>query len=334
MTDAPETSRTPSRLAAGVRGAIAAGLCGASLIALAGPAVWLLDLIANLAAQLAVVSLVIGAWWLIRKKPIAAGACVLAGVVALLAVALAAPRRLTLDQSTAPDLRVRVLIVNALAQNEDRTVADMILAQDADIVCLHESPWWLIEELKEGGRWRETYPYYWLSDRAGPGFLVLLSMWPQRSVTDLRDGAQFAALGPGRTAVIDRPAGAFVMSMLHPRSPRSPTRWREGNEMIDRLIERDRDNIRPRGLPLVVAGDLNTTPTGVRSRWLSERHGLARAKPVLAAAGTIGPVWPLSIAIDDALVPRGTPVTAWRTIDLPGSDHRGVLVEFELPDRR
>ena len=300
-----------------------------------GRSAWITDLIANLAAQVGIASALAAFWWLLRRRRIAfALASIAAGLSAL---AVLAPgldldaRRFALDEPSEPAHRVRILVANALAQNENRAVADVLLSADADVLCLHEAPAWLIEELKVGGRWREAYPHYWISDRAGPGFRVLLSRWPQHDVRSLRRGARFAAIPVGRVAVLDRPAGALAIANIHPRSPRSPDRWREGREIVRTLAEMRREHVEPRGLPLIVAGDLNSTPTGGTSIALASSLGLRRAKPVPRPIGTFGPLWPAAIAIDGVLAPPSARVTAWRTLDLPGSDHNGLLVELEIP---
>jgi len=315
--------------------AIAAAMLAIASAAHWGRSMWGTDLIANLAAQAGIVSALAAIWWLLRGRRIPFALSGLAAVLSALAVL--APgldpdaRRLILDEPREPARRVRILVANALAQNENRAVADAILAAGADVLCLHEPPWWMVEELKAGGRWREAYPHYWISDRAGPGFRVLLSRWPQHDARSLRRGARFAAIPVGRVAVLDRPAGALAIANIHPRSPRTPERWRQGLEIVRTLDEMRREHIEPRGLPLIVAGDLNSTPTGRTSIDLASSLGLHRTKPLARATGTLGPLWPASIAIDGVLAPPGVGVTEWRTLELPGSDHDGLLVELELP---
>lgn len=337
---APRRARRPAGGSAGwtapaIAIAAAAALLLASCAPLAGRGLWLTDIAANLAAQIGIVSAAGCVVFLLLRKR---AASVIAGLGAVLAaLAVLAPgldldaRRVFTEPPRRPDQRVRVLVANLLAGNENRSVANVILRQNADVLCLHEPPGWMIEELKAGGRWREAYPHYWVSDRAGPGFRVLLSRWPQHDARSLRRGARFAAIRVGRVAVLDRPAGALAIANIHPRSPRTPERWRQGLEIARGVAELHHEHIEPRGLPLIVAGDLNSTPTGGTSTRLASSLGLRRAKPVPRATGTFGPLWPAAIAIDGVLAPPEARVTAWRTLELPGSDHDALLVELELP---
>jgi endonuclease/exonuclease/phosphatase (EEP) superfamily protein YafD len=230
------------------------------------------------------------------------------------------------------------MIANVLSSNpaEPDAVREALLSADADVLVLLESPAWLIEELKDAdGVWRTRYPHYWIAGKADAGFRVMLSRWPQHSAVTGERGAWLTGVEGFREAILDRPGGAFTCVLVHPSSPRSPARWRDGNAHVRRLIDRDADRVAARGLPLIAAGDLNGSPTGARSRIAADGGGLRRAKPLLRAEGTwpAWSVWPATIAIDDVLVSIDIEVFAWETRTVPGSDHEAVVVDMHVPLR-
>jgi endonuclease/exonuclease/phosphatase family metal-dependent hydrolase len=150
-------------------------------------------------------------------------------------------------------------------------------------------------------------------------------------------------------AVVERPSGRFGLIAVHPRSPRWQERWEEGNGVTEALIAVAL-KLEGDGLPVVVLTDLNASPSGWRSRHVCSEAGLSRAKPLLVCDGTYPDVvpwdlrsrqktgiaarWPLSIAIDDALITEGIEVVGWR-VGSGGeglhSEHRPVTVELRIP---
>jgi endonuclease/exonuclease/phosphatase (EEP) superfamily protein YafD len=156
---------------------------------------------------------------------------------------------------------------------------------------------------------------------------------------------------------------AFAVILLHPPSPRSVERWLAGNEVVEAAVEMA-SAARQAGLPVILLADLNSTPTGWRSRRLTQA-GFRRCKPLTSALGTwpthaalntdgsglpnqsppgastsafqpdpddralVGR-WPLSIAIDDAWVSDEWRVTGWSRGPSRGSDHWSVVVDVRM----
>ncbi|MEM7754318.1 MAG: endonuclease/exonuclease/phosphatase family protein [Planctomycetota bacterium] len=334
-SDPPIERKAFARTKVVCRSGIVFGLLVASASWLVGDRAWAFDLIAQVTAQIGVVSVVFAAWCFVRRRWALA---LVAGLSVVLAVAAIVPGR-DLGLADVNPTRadgggpVRVLVYNANAGNENRErVRAVVTSAQADVVGLLEAPAWLVDELREGGVWRERYPYYFVSDRAGAGFKIVLSRWPQHRVTDGRRGERFTLVGGLRHMLFDRPEGAFAFTLLHPKSPRTPERWQAGNEVVGGLVDRHRDYVSARGIAHVVASDLNATPSGSRSKALA-RAGLRRAKPLLTPAGTF-PAWlpgPASIAIDDVVVSPRVVVQQWRTAPGGGSDHRAVVVDLWVP---
>lgn len=151
--------------------------------------------------------------------------------------------------------------------------------------------------------------------------------------------------------VVERPVvggqgGEFGLICVHPRSPRDAQRWEVGNAVVEG-VALVAQRMGEQGLPVVVLTDLNSTPTGYRSRLLWREAGLRRAKPLLEAAGTypdwvrlglrvkaptvIPARWPASLAIDDAVISPQIGVEGWQIGPKLESEHRPLLIELRIP---
>jgi endonuclease/exonuclease/phosphatase (EEP) superfamily protein YafD len=320
---------------AGVRFAVAlpvVAACGAWVFGSRG---WLVDLVAQAVAQAGLVAFVLAVWWVVRRRWLAGGFAVVG--VAFAMVGVVSPGRVWVTSDAVDESAVvRVMVFNALASNSDEAgVRSAIVDADADVLALLEAPAWLVEELKVGGEWRERYPYYWVAAKAGAGFKVVMTKWPQVDPVSGQTGAWYAAVDGLRQVIVDRPddrGGRFAFTLVHPASPRTRERWEAGNERLTTFIERVRAHIEPRGLPHLAGGDWNATPTGSRSRRVWSELGLRRAKPVLGLTGTwpASSVWPAQLAIDDVVVPAGARVVSWEAVGGTGSDHLAVVVGVEV----
>ena len=140
-------------------------------------------------------------------------------------------------------------------------------------------------------------------------------------------------------AVVEAPS-RFGLIAVHPRSPRTRVRWSDGHELTGAAAGVAR-RMREQGLPVVLLADLNSTPSGWRSRELYFEGGLRRAKPVFDVQGTYpthlalgqrrtATRWPLTIAIDDAFLGGPVMLHGWSLLDPIGSDHWPVLVDLEI----
>lgn len=292
---------------------------------------WPTDMAANLSAQLFLVTAVLGLWWLLRRRwglvVVSVVSCVVHGIVLI-------ERRAA--RGTDQDDAMRVLVYNAHTRNPGADALELILMSGADVVALTEPSAELLDLIRDSDRIHAEYPYLWLPDRARGGFRLLMSRWPQAGSDGSGAwvaGASRTVIGPMRVARIDRPDGVFMMVMAHPRSPRTWARWRAGNGDVEQVADAVTDLARSTGLPVVLAADLNATPTGWRSRYLTRRTGLRRCKPLLTPVGTYPASlpWPVSVAIDDAWVSPGVRVASWKALGSGGSDHRAVVVDLVLP---
>lgn len=236
-----------------------------------------------------------------------------------------------------PDLEfsVRIMQFNTLSSNSDAEgLISVMRAADADVISIVEPSNALIRAMRDDDAMRDTHPFRWIPDTAGAGWSVVLSKHRQRVVSGSSRWPHGTLLGRGRQMVIEDPRGEYLFVQLLPESPRTPSRWRKGNHTVLAVSEAIRSACESEGIPLVAAGDINGSPTGVRGRIMRTYGGVLYTKPRLRIGGT----WPervpapLRIHIDDVLVGDGVSVLSWNVLqESAGSDHLPVVVELVLP---
>ncbi|GAB4385237.1 MAG: hypothetical protein Kow0022_10390 [Phycisphaerales bacterium] len=307
---------TSARLILSVSAALTAA---AGVLAALPTRAWIPGLCAALACQIAVVS----GLGLLLARAVRARSCAILWGLALLTslwpIISALPRQSMLrPQGEHPS--ISLLIVNAYSLNtEPQQLLHALEAQRADIVIITEPSPDVLRPL--------TAAY-----RAGPG--TLLRCPPTRRehswiVVHTRYSASIAD-EPSDGILncrVETPAGPVHLIATHLLSPRTSARNATAFNQVDRITTAAGSS---EPLPLIIAGDFNATPTSNTSRMLADRTGTRRCKPLLRA-GTYPADWPapFRLCIDDALVSDHFRVTAWQTIHLPGSDHRGVRLSLE-----
>ncbi len=275
---------------------------------------WLCDQLANLAwivVGCGVLFLALSV--LCRRWILAIGfglGCLVPGLLLL------TPRAATTDHSAS----IKLMIHNTHSTNRNiQAVVENIEASRADVVVLVEVNPKLVRMLRHDKIVADTYPYMVMRGpiRDVTPWRIVLSAWP------LEDRASKAVVG----SVVHSPLGDFGIVAVHPSSPRNRDRWLAGNELVKQTVDVVNE-WQEQGLPVIVAGDMNSTPTGWRSRYLSKAAGLFRCKPRRVLKGTYPASMPgvLSLAIDDAWVSKDWAVSSWKTVGPHGSDHRAVEI--------
>ncbi len=329
MTRAPDERPRFAPLGSVWKGlVIGFGLLGA--FALFAPHFWTADLLANLALQWLIVASLI-AVVVIRFRRWALLAVILAGSLPMIWMMVESPRAAFGETAPPEGESIRILVFNATTRNRSpERVLQLIRESRADVAIILEAPLVTIGQIRDADALGDEFAHHHLPDRAGAGFPVVLSRWPFEQIR--RPDEEGRPLFGPRGVTVDRPEGAFHLIVAHPRSPRTARRWREGNDSIERIIARVNGPLKAMGLPIVVAGDFNSTPSGWRSRHLSRATELRRAKP-RRTRGTTWPsqlFWPFQIAIDDVFVSREFRIVGWRRLAAAGSDHHAVEVEVKL----
>ncbi len=334
----------------------AAGLLLLSLAWIFSGSAWVLDLIANLNAQWLTAAMVFLVLWLLTRRrrhaAIAGLACALLGASLLIGRAAVLPRPIDANAPPASGA-VRFFHYNASTLGEGDAIESLMDRSHADVFSILCPPVRYQRDVIYGDRLADRFPgklvREWRPDANGSDTDVtaaaLVSRWPMHPVDTSRVGQAAAYLIAAR---VERPApeGPFAVIAVHPRSPRNADRWATGNLVVEAVGHVAR-RLQDEGLAVVVIADLNSTPSGYRSRLLNRLAGLRRAKPLLSLATTyplpLGPrddsqsgprrrSWgPLGIAIDDALISPGVAVVGWSTLPKLESEHSPIVVDLRIP---
>jgi hypothetical protein len=204
------------------------------------------------------------------------------------------------------------------------------LGWHADVVVLLEVPVdlnrgihrGLLPEI-EGWNWEHRR---WVDGLASPCFVLTRRALERLDTPGVAFGERDVLL-----AAVGGESG-YLVSIAHPHSPRTPARWRLGNEIWGRTAWALASRRVESGLGLVVGADLNGGPAGSRA-WAARRSGLRMAKPLLGGWGSFPVSWPgpLRVQLDDVWVSRGVAVRAWSSVAPLGSDHRAVVADVAIP---
>lgn len=239
-----------------------------------------------------------------------------------------------------PGTRVlKVIQFNAHSEKsaDDKAFHAWLKAQDADLVCLIETPW----SFARVQPWvREMYPY-----RVEPSLglewpNLLLSKYPLELLEMEADNPEHMFSFVARRSVTvtlpasDGSAGARIAwTAMHPVSPRRDSSWRKSLRETERdagILRRFMDG-NP-DTPVLVTGDFNSAPTGRLHQMFRAITGLTGWSPVMSA-GT----WPsnlpplLSAPIDRVWTSGQVRVTKLEVGPRLASDHRPVVAWVEVP---
>lgn len=316
---------------------------------------WSIDLVANLGAQFLLLSLIVLLIVLAlrRRGPVLVvlGSCLLHLPPLLLDRAAYLPKALSAPGESRPPSVVRCLHYNDSNRSEPDTIRALMDRSNADVMHILSPPVRLQTPVIEHDALRTVFPGRllrpWRPRPAGPETEItpafVVSRWPITQIpADPKEPMSDRLL----VGIVERPGGRFGVLAMHPISPRTSARWEEGNAVVVAAIRSARA-LRAQGLPVVVLGDLNSTPSGYRSRLLCSAADLRRAKPLLVADGThpdqvptslrtratstIRAHWPLRIAIDDAAVSPEIRVVGWEVLPEPSPEHSPIIVELDVP---
>jgi endonuclease/exonuclease/phosphatase (EEP) superfamily protein YafD len=230
----------------------------------------------------------------------------------------AAPR---LDAASSPAKETLVVAsANVYLDNADsKPLATWLKQRNADIVIVIEVSERYGRQLEQ---WQD-YPHRKIVPRDSPFGIALLSRHPFESIGELKteDGI------PYLRAIVDWKSRKIAVTALHPMPPLSPTYSRER----DTLLKSEMANLKKRGLPSLVAGDLNAT---VWSTAFRDPAGLG----FRSAASPLAPTWPsvlrgwMGIPIDHVVAS-----SHWRRAGAEvgpdiGSDHLPFLATLQLAE--
>lgn len=295
---------------------------------------WAFDLLASLSAQGAYAILVLCLLAVCLRR-FACGVVFALSLAALVALPLSEQRLIWAGSGS---VEVRVLVYNSHTYSDHVDEKHALLTEsDVDIAVVLETSTGMMNSLIKGEGFRKSHPHGWLPNSKWSGCPAVMSRHPVEpggSVLSDRLRAVRRDLWDHicRLEIVHAPGGSFALIQAHARSPRSASRWSAGLDQLLEFADIVRRVEELTGLPVVVAGDFNSPPTGVRARAFAIRSGLRRAKPATKLGGSFPSSAPAfsGLAIDGVYASPGVRVTSWEVVGSAGSDHRGVVVGLDL----
>ncbi len=351
MARTPPPSRSRSRLRSFTLmwkiGALSArsALLAVLMLAALSPALvsrdWRFDLIASLLAQVTLAALVLGLWQAAFQRWIWAALFLIAATTSG-SWMLRAPRADRTTEATAREGHhaLRILTMNVHSHNRStEPILALIAESDADIVVMVESSWFLMKALTDSEPIRQRYPHRFGLESRNYGQIMVLSRYPgsdrfgTEATPDLENHWGF------RAGFLDINGTPLRFAAVHAPSPRTETTWGYGKATFNRLathFDRKGSAVGEGGIQTVLVGDLNCTPTNARTNHVHDTLGLNRAKPLGVWDGTFPSnlPWFARSSIDGAFVSDGVLITNWQTVEIPGSDHLGVVLQISFPSAK
>lgn len=255
-----------------------------------------------------------------RRAPAATAAVAAAALGAVVRT-----RRVPKPQSGASGPILRILTANLyFGRGDADVVVTRVRASNADVLFLQELTADAVTRLKQAGL-DELMPHSQLDLRGGSRGSGIYSRFP------LSDGPPVPPSHMAQpTALVELPNGDPVELMcVHPTSPNivrgGAAQWRKEISALPA----------PGELPRVLAGDFNATLDHAAFRDVL-RLGYADAGR--EAGQGLTPTWGppgrgAVFALDHVLVNRACAVLEYSVHTVPGTDHRAVFAEIQLPER-
>ena len=305
-------------------------------VALSAPVFFVGEILTNLGHYLAWFGVIVSITaWIDRRFVVAALLTILGVWFGTPSWTLALRARAAIPTASARSESLRVATMNLLFHNEDQQgVRELLDREDPEVVfCCEISTDWR-EFLLD----LDSYPYrHWspaLADWVEP-FTVPGHPEQQTWGTVILSKRPFVETGllptpgdvwrPTPYAVVDLGSQPVRVFGAHTMRPGKPWRLRLRNLVLDQLAAAAN---RPTD---VIVGDLNTTAASRHFARLLSESGLRDSREGFGRQPTFAiPSWfpVFSVTLDHVLVGSRIGVADRRLVEVPGSDHLGVLVDL------
>ncbi|MDF1850920.1 MAG: endonuclease/exonuclease/phosphatase family protein [Verrucomicrobiales bacterium] len=290
----------------------------ATLLGFAGGISWFFDLFSHFRVQYFLAALALGAV-LFARKSLLFGTTAMIVAVANLLLLLPLFWGGTGASSSSPTGTAMLYNVNTQT-GSPAAVAELIEEIDPDLLVLEEVDSRWIEEISETTR---RYPHQILEPRADNFGIGLWSKFP---VTDSEVVFLGSAEVPTILATVATNQGEIQVVGTHPLPPIGSRNSKMRDEQLALLPETLSDTV-----PVLLLGDLNTTPWGHSFRALLRESGLRNSMNGFGVQTT----WPtgnwfLRIPLDHVLHSPEIQIDDRRVGSDGGSDHLPVIIQFSI----
>ncbi|WP_308170541.1 endonuclease/exonuclease/phosphatase family protein [[Mycobacterium] fortunisiensis] len=265
---------------------------------------------------------------LLARQRLAAAVCV---AIAAAGIWSQLPLFVGSSHTTAPDdLSVRLMQANIrLGEADARSIVDTVVDERVDLLTVVELTPAAVGRLDEAGLSR-TLQYSFVRPRDGGGGAGIFSRFP------LQDGALLDGYALHNVKAVAQIPGAAPTEVyaLHPVPPYPEPSWKWVYE-----LRRLHAEFAAQTRPLIVGADFNSTYDHRQFRDLLRDSAADGVGALLDAQEYLGagilatyPAdrrFPALLAIDKILTRGPTPI-AIRRVDLPGSDHHGLIGDIRV----
>jgi endonuclease/exonuclease/phosphatase (EEP) superfamily protein YafD len=299
--------------------AVGCGLALAAVVMVAGPWIWAADVLTSFVVQVAALALLVAIPTALLKRPVGAGASVVALLAAgwVLRAPLSAPAVQPVDGTDVSVFFANVLRVNptpdALRAQLDRA--------DPDVVVLVEpnQAW-----LDQVGPWLPLHTHRLKHPQDDNFGMAVFSKLPLEDVSLDFLGPQPGRPVPTITARVVLPQGSFHLIAAHPFPPVGASSAASRNGWFDAVAPMS-------GPDTLLIGDLNAGPGSPHLQGFLDDAKLRSARGI--GGGTWPSHWPapLRVPIDHALVGSELGVGQVSIGEPFGSDHLPLVVELHVP---
>jgi len=313
--------------------AAAVGACFLVVVLFSENRPYLLDLLSHFLPLAGVVLVVVGVIGVMTRQRIAAISFVLCGLVLLMGSRLWVQRPIGAGAAAEGYVRLKLVHYNAYGEKSrhDNEFNAWLRDQDADLVVIVDSVWGYVHDQP----WlKEKYPAI-VQPSAGLEWPVLLmSRHPAeiKALVPYSEETKFSFVARRNLLITLEEGSKLLLTAQHPPSPRKAkfVAMAVKNVKLDGALLREwlaREQI-----PVIVAGDFNSSPTGTVHRAFRRASGLTGWSPLILS-GT----WPaalpswLGVPIDRVCTGGGVQVRSVAVGPRFRSDHRPLVVELDVP---
>jgi len=299
-------------------------ICAFTATGFLGGLSWVFDTTANFRVQYLVCLVVAAIFYLIGRKWRWA---VLSGIFALVNIGEILPSFIGPSrQATAPSNSVTVLLANVLSSNKHyEKVEKLVRSVDPDIIVVVEAT---EDWMRALAQFEEKYPHVVSRPREDNFGIAVFSRFPFEKSEILQIGDWHLPSAMARLRIDDR---EFTLVATHPAPPVGGARFGHRNRQLEAVAE----YVRSVKGPVILLGDLNTTPWSPHFKKLLRRGGLldSRRRHGIQATWPAQTLLPLfRIPLDHILHSPGIAILHREVGPDIGSDHLPVIAEFSLVD--
>lgn len=296
---------------------------------------WMSDICASLTQQFIITYILLFALSLFKKRAILASLCALAIAINLFYLAPYLPKTKALASNAANS--ATVLHANAAGFNsKNLELVETLAASGADVIGVCE----LTPDLDRLIKTKlKDYPYIFSEphkeDYFGLGIYSKLPLKQPHLLILENDSEKDQEIPPSILSEVVTKRGSFNLVYVHTRPPLGSQWAGQRDRQLDYLADLTGVAGTSPDRPWLLAGDLNATPFNPAFARLVKKGGFIDSNQKFGLTNTwpsgfMPPQLPLDHILARDSKTASLTISGLKTVDLPGSDHKGLFANVEL----